>query len=96
VIDVRAIFQHGHRELALDDMPAFLLPQKGRYRLRDYEKMFCPDLKSGNNIFDMRGIDRQKGCSVIVRPDQYIAHILPLDAPSEIASFFGGFMLPAS
>jgi hypothetical protein len=23
-------------------MPAFLLPQKGRYGLRDYEKMFCP------------------------------------------------------
>ena len=96
VIDVRAIFQQGHRELTLDAMPALLLPQKGRYRLRDYEKSFCPDLKSGNLIFDMRGIDRHKGCVVIVRPDQYIAHILPLDAPSEIARFFEGFMLPAN
>jgi len=96
VIDVRAIFQQGHRELALDAMPAFLLPQKGRYELRDYEKMFCPDLKCGNDIFDVRGIDRQRGCVVIVRPDQYIAHILPLDAPSELARFFDGFMLPAN
>ena len=61
VIDVRAIFQQSHREFALDDMPALLLPQKGRYGLRDYEKMFCPDLKSGNDSFDMHGIDRQKG-----------------------------------
>ena len=96
VIDVRAIFQQSHRELALDAMPAFLLPQKGRYGLRDYEKMFCPDPKSGNDIFDMRGIHRQKGCIVIVRPDQYIAHILPINAPSEIARFFDGFMLPAN
>jgi phenol 2-monooxygenase (NADPH) len=41
----------------------------------------------------MRGIDRQHGCLVVVRPDQYIAHILPLDATDALAVFFGGFML---
>ncbi len=92
VIDVRAIFQQGHRELAIETMPSFLLPRKGRYGLRDYEKMFCPDLKSGNDIFDMRGIDRDKGCMVVVRPDQYVAHVLPLDAYAELAAFFDGFM----
>jgi phenol 2-monooxygenase len=93
VIDVRAIFQQAHRELAIDAMPPFLLPEKGRYKLRDYEKMFCPDPGSGNDIFDMRGIERTSGCIVIVRPDQFVAHILPLDAYSEIAAFFDGFML---
>ena len=83
MIDVRAVFQQGHRELALESMPSFLLPRKGRYGLRDYEKMFCPDLKGGNDIFDMRGIDRERGCMVVVRPDQYIAHVLPLDAHAE-------------
>ena len=29
VIDVRAIFQQGHRDLAVNGMPAVLLPQKG-------------------------------------------------------------------
>ena len=96
VIDVRAIFQQAHRELAVEAMPAFLLPRKGRYQLRDYEKMFCPDLKSGSDIFDMRGIDRSKGCVVIVRPDQFVAHILPLDAYSELAAFFDAFMLPGA
>jgi 2-polyprenyl-6-methoxyphenol hydroxylase-like FAD-dependent oxidoreductase len=95
VIDVRAVFQQGHRDLAIEAMPSFLLPRKGRYGLRDYEKMFCPDLKSGNDIFDLRGIDREGGCIVIVRPDQFIAHILPLDGYAELAAFFDGFMIPA-
>jgi hypothetical protein len=96
VIDVRAVFQQGHRDLRLEAMPAFLLPRKGRYGLRDYEKMFCPDLKGGADIFDMRGIDRQRGCMVVVRPDQYVAHVLPLDAYAELSAFFEGFMLPAA
>jgi phenol 2-monooxygenase len=96
VIDVRVIFQQAHRELAVEAMPAFLLPRKGRYQLCDYEKMFCPDLKSGSDIFDMRGIDRNSGCVVIVRPDQFVAHILPLDAYSELAAFFDAFMLPGA
>jgi hypothetical protein len=30
---------------------------------------------------------------VVVRPDQYIAHILPLDAHQALSDFFDGFML---
>jgi len=93
VIDLRAVFQQGHRELAIEAMPAFLLPRKGRHGLRDYEKMFCPDMKAGRDIFAMRGIDRGAGCMVVVRPDQYVAHVLPLDAHAELAAFFDGFML---
>jgi hypothetical protein len=92
VIDVRAVLQQDHRTLALEGMPPFLLPRKGRYGLVDYEKMFCPDLKSGGDIFDMRGIDRDQGCIVVVRPDQHIAHILPIDAHAELVGFFAGFM----
>ena len=96
VIDVRAVFQQAHRELALEAMPDLLLPRKGRLGLRDYEKMFCPDLKSGNDIFAMRGIDRDAGCMVVVRPDQYVAQVLPLDAYKQLAAYFDGFMLPQS
>ena len=96
VIDVRAIFQQGHRDLAIEAMPPLLLPRKGRYKLRDYEKVFCPDLKSGHDIFDMRGIDRDRGCMVVVRPDQFVAHILPLDAHAELTAFFDGVMTPAN
>ena len=94
VFDLRAIFQQGHRELAIESMPALLLPQKGRYGLRDYEKIFCPDPKDGQDIFDLRGIDRAQGALVVVRPDQYIAHVLPLGAHQALADFFAGIMLP--
>ena len=92
VIDVRAVFQQDHHELAIEAMPSFLLPRKGRYGLCDYEKMFCPDLKNGNDIFTMRGIDRVRGCMVVVRPDQYVAHVLPLDGYAQLVVFFDGFM----
>jgi len=92
VIDVRAILQQQTRDIALEALPAFLKPQKGRLGLVDYEKIFCPDLKNGPDIFDARGIDREKGCLVIVRPDQYVAHILPIDAHDELKAFFNGFM----
>ena len=94
VIDVRAVFQQAHRTLDLAAMPPLLLPRKGRYGLLDYEKIFCPNLKAGADIFDMRGIDREQGCVVIVRPDQYVAHVLPIDAHEALAAFFEGFMLP--
>ena len=94
VIDVRVVFQQDHRSLPLEAMPAFLRPRKGRYGLYDYEKMFCPDLKGGRDVFDMRGIDRDSGCMVVVRPDQHVANVLPVDAHAELAAFFEGFMTP--
>jgi phenol 2-monooxygenase len=95
VIDVRAVFQHGHQEIDIKTMPSLLLPPKGRYGLRDYEKIFCADLKSGQDIFTMRGIDRERGCMVIVRPDQFVGHVLPLDGFAELAAYFDGFMVRA-
>ncbi len=92
VIDVRAVVQRGHRDLAIDAMPALLRPAKGRFGLIDYEKVFCPVLGAGD-IFEMRGIDRAEGCLIVVRPDQYVAAVLPLDAEEALAAFFDAFML---
>jgi phenol 2-monooxygenase (NADPH) len=89
LIDVRAIFQQGHRELSVDALPAVLLPRKGRFGLIDYEKVFCPDAAAGD-VFDLRGVDREAGCMVLVRPDQYVAHVLPLDAHAALADFLAG------
>ncbi|ACL55852.1 FAD-binding monooxygenase [Methylobacterium nodulans] len=93
VIDVRAIFQQGHRDLKVEELPALLLPRKGRFGLIDYEKAYTPDLKTGPDIFDLRGIDRGTGAMVVVRPDQHVANVLPLDAHDDLAAFFGRFLL---
>ncbi|CAN7438340.1 FAD-binding monooxygenase [Bosea sp. LjRoot90] len=94
VIDLRAILQQAHRDVAVETLPSLLLPRKGRLGLVDYEKVFCPDLRSGQDIFDARGIDRERGCLVIVRPDQYVANILPLDDHAALAAYFAAFMAP--
>jgi phenol 2-monooxygenase len=96
VLDVRAVLQQSHHTIDMSAMPDLLKPSKGRYGLIDYEKVFCPDLKNGADIFDMRHIDREKGCMVVVRPDQYIAQVLPLDARDDVPSFFDAFMIAAA
>jgi phenol 2-monooxygenase (NADPH) len=85
VIDVRAVFQQAP---AVDALPAVLLPRKGRFGLIDYEKAFRPDPAA--DIFDLRGVDRDTGCLVVVRPDQYVAHVLPLDGHAALGAFFAG------
>ncbi|KUJ73475.1 phenol 2-monooxygenase [Ruegeria marisrubri] len=96
VVDLRAVFQAGHRDMAVEDMPRLLKPAKGRFGLTDYEKVFCPDLKTGPDIFELRRIDRRRGALVIVRPDQFVAGILPLTDFGSLADFFRGFLLPST
>jgi phenol 2-monooxygenase len=92
VIDTRAIFQQAFDTLDFTAMPTLLRPPVGRYGLCDYEKVFCADLKRGEDVFDLRGIHRASGCVVIVRPDQYVGHILPLSARGELAAYFSGIL----
>lgn len=76
VIDLRAVFQTPHYDMDITSLPDGLLPKKGCYGLTDYEKVFCPVIK-GPNIFDLRGIDRDQGAVVLIRPDQYVADVMP-------------------
>ena len=92
VIDFRAVFQQTFEQLAYEHMPSLLRPKTGRLGLQDHEKVFCVDHKGAGDIFDMRDIDRDRGCLVVVRPDQYIAHVMPLDAFGELAAFFACFL----
>lgn len=92
VIDIRAVFQQGFRELDYAAVPTLLRPNVGRYGLCDYEKVFCADLKRGEDIFAMRDIDRAAGCMVIVRPDQYVGHVLPLHARDDLADYFAAIL----
>jgi phenol 2-monooxygenase (NADPH) len=85
VIDLRAVLQTPHRDIRLEALHAALLPRKGRYGLIDYEKALSSDPSA--DIFDARGIDRERGALVVVRPDQYVAHVLPLDAFAELNAF---------
>ena len=93
VIDVRAVFQQSHHTLAVTALPELLFPHKGRLGQRDYEKAFCAMDDESQNIYRMRGIDCQQGCLVVLRPDQYVAQVLPLGDTQALTQFFAGFML---
>ena len=92
LIDTRAIFQQNHRALSVDEMPPMLLPRKGKFGLIDYEKMFCPDPNT-DDIFDLRSVNRETGCIIVVRPDQYVSHVLPLHGHEALGSFFATILI---
>lgn len=92
VIDTRAVFQQGFRALDFGAMPTLLRPAVGRHRLCDYEKVFCADPKSGTDVFAARGIARTAGCLVVVRPDQYVGHVLPLTGREALTAYFAGIL----
>ncbi len=92
IIDVRAIFKQTFDQLAYEHMPSLLKPKTGKLGLQDHEKIFCVDHKGAGDIYEMRGIDRDRGCMIIVRPDQYVANVLPLDGFEALSRFFSGVL----
>ena len=86
------MFQQTFDQLAYEHMPLLLKPKTGKLGLQDHEKVFCVDHKGLGDIFEMRGIHRDKGCMIVVRPDQYVAHVLPLDGFDELSAYFSGVL----
>ena len=91
VFDVKVVYQQRYEEVELERVPELFLPRVGPFGLIDYEKVYAVD--PADDFFEARGIDRG-GCIVVVRPDQYVAHVLPLTAREELTRFFAGNMLP--
>ena len=71
-------------------VPEILLPHSGPLALQDWEKIWAVD--AARDIFEARSISRE-GAIVIVRPDQYVANVLPLHARSELTEFFAGILV---
>ena len=83
--DVKVIYQQDHTSIDIGTVHGVFKPHVGPFKLTDYEKVYATD--PGADIFELRGIDRD-GAVVVVRPDQYVAHVLPLTATAELAAFF--------
>lgn len=83
--DVKVIYQQDHTGIDIGNVPAVFTPEVGPFKLPYLEKVYGTDPAA--DIFELRGIDRG-GVIVVVRPDQYVANILPLTATAELAAFF--------
>ncbi|GAA2446997.1 FAD-binding monooxygenase [Agromyces soli] len=95
VFDVKAIYQQPHEGVDIMAVPEVFRPKTGPLGLMDWEKVFAaaPSAWCKTDIFEERGISRD-GAVVVVRPDQYVAHVLPLTATAELAAFFDGALRP--
>lgn len=91
VLDVKVVYQQDHFGVEFPDVPEVFTPRVGPFGLVDYEKVYATDPEQ--DIFELRGIDRG-GAVVVVRPDQYVAAVLPLSARDELSAFFAGALLP--
>jgi phenol 2-monooxygenase len=88
--DVKVIYQQDHTNVDIDAVPVAFRPLKSPFGLVDYNNVFAAD--PDQDIFDLRGIDRG-GAVVVVRPDQYVANVLPLNGTAELAAFFGSILV---
>lgn len=97
VFDLKAIYQQPFEEVELAHVPEVFRPKTGPFGLTDWEKVFAasPSAWTKQDIFEERGLSRD-GVIVVVRPDQYVAHILPLTAREELTEFFAQSMVPAT
>jgi phenol 2-monooxygenase len=83
--DVKVVYQQDHTGIDIGAVPAVFKPEVGPFKLTYLEKVYGTDPAA--DIFELRGIDRG-GAVVVVRPDQYVANVLPLTATAELAAFF--------
>ncbi|WP_437773431.1 FAD-binding monooxygenase [Arthrobacter sp. KNU40] len=83
--DVKVIYQQEHTSVDIGAVPEAFKPQVGPFKLTYLENVYGTDPSA--DIFELRGLDRG-GVVVVVRPDQYVANVLPLTATAELAAFF--------
>lgn len=96
VFDVKAVYQQPYEGLEVTTAPALFQPKTGPLGLTDWEKVYAagPSKWTDTDIFAARELSRD-GVVVVVRPDQYVATVLPLDAVDELEDFVAGALLPA-
>ncbi|SNV22595.1 phenol 2-monooxygenase [Dermatophilus congolensis] len=63
----------------------------GPYGLIDLNKIYAAWDK--DDIYERRGISRN-GAVIVVRPDMYVAAVLPLSATDELTNFLAGIFIP--
>ncbi|GMK58555.1 hypothetical protein CspeluHIS016_0505870 [Cutaneotrichosporon spelunceum] len=87
--DTKIIYQQLHTEFELLDSPEVFHQPYGKFNVMQYDRVFGVHPKS--DIFEERGLSRD-GVVIVVRPDQYVAQVLPLTATKELGEYFAGVM----
>jgi len=62
----------------------------------DYDRIFVDEAsyhEGGGNAYEVYGVDKERGCLVVCRPDQYVGWIGELEEVEELRRWFEGFMI---
>ena len=90
LFDVKVVYAQDYADVELNDVPAAFKPAGGPFQLVNLNNVFAQG--RGSDFYGERGIS-DEGCVVVVRPDHYVANVLPLTATAKLAEFFRGFLL---
>ncbi|KAB1660205.1 3-hydroxybenzoate 4-monooxygenase [Pseudoclavibacter chungangensis] len=85
LFDVKVVYRQPYTEVDINRVPELFRPRVGPFGVVDYEKFHTAI--EGEDVFEARGIS-PTGAVVVVRPDQYVSNVLPLDAREELADYF--------
>lgn len=96
VIEVLTIHSAPRVAVELTDFPEIFRPFDEREGW-DYWKIYVDDLsyhEGHGEAYKNYGVDKTRGCAVILRPDQYVSWIGELEDAEQMDKFFSGFMRP--
>ncbi|KAF2424502.1 phenol hydroxylase [Tothia fuscella] len=98
VIEIFTLHSAPRREVEFFDFPDLLHPfdeQKGW----NYNKIFVDDEsyhEGHGKAYEGYGVDPERGCLVVLRPDQYVAFVGEIDDTASVEEYFNGLMLDGS
>ena len=96
LIEVLTIHSSERKSIELLSLPGILHPFDEETGW-DYDKVFVDDLsyhEGHGEAYKQYGVDQEKGCVVIVRPDQYVGWLGELESIGEMDRFFSKILIP--
>ncbi|KAL5356818.1 FAD binding domain-containing protein [Aspergillus floccosus] len=94
VIELLTVHAAPRQSKTIFDFPEVFRPYD-RLDGWDYWKIFVDDQsyhEGHGQMYETFAIDREKGCMVILRPDQYVSYVGPLEDHETVDRFFSSFM----
>ncbi|KAJ9608456.1 hypothetical protein H2200_007444 [Cladophialophora chaetospira] len=95
VIELLAVHSAPRQDVTIFDFPAVFHPWDDTDGW-DYWKIFVDDVsyhEGYGDAYKNYGVERETGCAVILRPDQYVAWVGEVDDYESMDKFFSGFMV---
>lgn len=95
VFELLLIHKAPRRDVSVFDFPEAFRPYD-QVDGWDYWKIFVDDQsyhEGHGQIYEHLQID-DSGCAVVLRPDQHVSYVGPMDAYDDLDKFFAGFMIP--